>query len=81
MQYLSWAADASWAIATTALLLAIPIVVEIQRETTVRVMQHQREVETQQIQEQARQAQGGILQQAQAFGALLTGTAPGGPPA
>lgn len=49
-QYASWAADASWAVASSAVLLAIPIVVELQRETTVRVMQHQREMETQQIQ-------------------------------
>lgn len=48
--YASWAGDLTWAVASSAVLLAIPIVVEIQRETTVRVMQKQREMETQQIQ-------------------------------
>lgn len=48
--YAAWLGDLGWAVASSAVLLAIPIVVEIQRETTVRVMQKQREMETQQIQ-------------------------------
>ena len=48
--YASWAIDASWMIASSAVLLSLPIIVEIQREATVRVMQHQRELENQQIQ-------------------------------
>lgn len=51
--YASWAVDASWMLASSAVLLALPIVIEIQREATVRVLQHQRELENQQIQVRA----------------------------
>ena len=113
----AWAADFAWAAASSALLLALPLVVEIQREATVRwragarrtaralsharqatrrdatrrdarrlppppaasqvrVLQHQREIETAQLQEQARAQAGGLLQQAQALGNLIAGPAP-----
>ena len=68
-----WAIDVGWAVASSALLLALPIVVEVQREATVRVLQHQRELETSQLQEQARAQAGGLLQQAQALGSLIAG--------
>ena len=42
----------------------------------VRVLQHQREIETAQLQEQARAQAGGLLQQAQALGNLIAGPAP-----
>lgn len=69
----SWAVDVGWAVASSALLLALPIVIEVQREATVRIMQHQRELETTQLQEQARAQAGGLLQQAQALGTLIAG--------
>ena len=75
----AWAVDFAWAVGSSALLLALPIVVEIQREATVRVLQHQREVETAQLQDQARAQAGGLLQQAQALGNLIAG--PVTPPA
>lgn len=60
--YVSSAADAAWALGATALLLAIPVIVEVQRETTVMVMQKQREVEMQQMQEQTKMSQPGLAQ-------------------
>ena len=42
---LSFASDYVWFAASAALFLTLPMVVEIQRETTVLVMQRQREAE------------------------------------
>lgn len=58
--YLTWAADASWAIASTAVLVAIPVVIEVQRETTVKVLQKQKEMEVQAMEQQIKAQSGGI---------------------
>lgn len=60
LQYLTWAADASWAIASTAVLVAIPVVIEVQRETTVKVLQKQKEMEVQAMEQQIKAQSGGI---------------------
>lgn len=74
----SWAGDASWAIGTTAALLSIPILLELQRETTLLTLQRQRDIELQSIQEQARMMNGGVLEQMKGVGSLITGALSGG---
>ncbi len=51
----------------------MPILIEVQRETTVLVMQKQRETELAVIQEQARMAQGGFVEQMKGFGQIIGG--------
>lgn len=63
---------------TSALLIALPVLVEIQRETTVLVLQKQREVELAAIQEQARAQNGGVVEQAKGFGQLIAAAASSG---
>lgn len=41
--------------------MAIPVVIEVQRETTVKVLQKQREMEVQAMEQQIKTQQGGIL--------------------
>lgn len=77
-QYASVALDYAWFAGSTALLLAIPVLIEIQRETTVMVMQRQREAEIAQIQEQAKMQHGGFVEQMKGLGALVSGSAGGG---
>lgn len=69
----SWVGDASWAIGATVALLSIPILLELQRETTLLTLQRQREIEIQSIQEQARMMNGGMLEQMKGVGSLLSG--------
>lgn len=73
LQYLTWAADASWAIASTAVLIAIPVVIEVQRETTVKVMQKQREYETQMMEQQIKASSGGVGAIVDSFKTLVGG--------
>lgn len=75
LQYISTAIDYAWFAGSTALLLAIPVLIEVQRETTVMVMQKQREAELMQIQEQARAQQAGFADQLKGLGALIGGAA------
>ena len=75
---LSYLTDFAWFAGSTALLLALPMLVEIQRETTVLVMQRQREQELTQVQEQARQANVGVVEQMKGLGTLLASGAGGG---
>jgi hypothetical protein len=65
------AVDYAWFLGTTALLLTLPVLVEIQRETTVLVMQKQREAEMAQIQEHAKAANGSMVDQMKGLGALI----------
>lgn len=67
-----------WFIGSSALLLTLPVLVEIQRETTIMVMQRQREAEMAQIQEQARMSNAGVLDQIKGMSQLLGGGGGGG---
>ena len=67
--------DYAWFAGSTALLLTLPMLVEIQRETTVLVMQRQREQELAQVQEQARHANVGVVEQMKGLGSLLSSAA------
>jgi hypothetical protein len=73
MQYLTWGADTAWAIASTAVIVALPVLVEVQRETTVMVMQKQREREITDMQEQAKVQNGGFVEQMSGMAKMLTG--------
>ena len=70
-QAISFALDYAWFLGTTALLLTLPVVVEIQRETTVLVLQKQREQEILSVQEQARMSSGGVVDQIRSLGSLM----------
>jgi hypothetical protein len=79
LQIAALAGDYAWFVGSSALLLTLPVLVEIQRETTVMVMQRQRETEIAQIQEQARMQNAGVLEQIKGMGQLLSaGAGPGG---
>ena len=56
---------------STAVLLTLPVLVEIQRETTVLVLQRQKEQEMAQLQEQAKAANAGVVDQLKNFGSLV----------
>lgn len=71
--YVGVALDYAWFAGSTALLLSIPILIEIQRETTVMVMQRQREAEIAQIHEQAKMQHGGFVEQMKGLAALAGG--------
>jgi len=65
-------------VGSTAVLLALPVLLEIQRETTVMVMQKQREREMAEAAEQARVAGGpGLLDTVKALGGMVVGSGPG----
>ena len=80
MQLISIAFFYAWFVGSCALIFSVPILIEIQRETTVLVMQKQRETEMAQIQEQARMANGGIIENLKGTYNAITGNAPGGGP-
>ena len=69
---ISFLSDYVWFAASATLLLTLPMMVEIQRETTVLVMQRQRESELTQAQEMGKQANAGILDNVKQIGGLLT---------
>ena len=71
--------DSAWFVGSAVLLLSLPLLVEIQRETTVLVLQRQREAEMAQMQEQARNVNASTLEQLQATASMLFGKGPGGP--
>ena len=61
----------AWLFGSTAVLLTLPVLVEIQRETTVLVLQRQKEQEMAQLQEQAKAANAGVVEQLKNFGSLV----------
>lgn len=61
----------AWLFGSTAVLLTLPVLVEIQRETTVLVLQRQKEQEMAQLQEQAKAANAGVVDQLKNFGSLV----------
>jgi hypothetical protein len=67
----SYAIDYAWFLGATGLLLALPVLVEIQRETTVLVIQKQREAEMASVQEQAKNANAGVVDQLKGLGTLI----------
>lgn len=67
----SYALDYAWFLGATGLLLALPVLVEIQRETTVLVIQKQREAEMASVQEQAKNANAGVVDQIKGLGTLI----------
>lgn len=72
-QYIEQGTNAVWAIGTTALLLALPILIEVQRETTVLVLQRQREQEIHDMQESLKAQQGGMLENMKGLMGLAAG--------
>ena len=68
---LSYLSDYAFFLGSGALLLALPIIVEIQRETTVLVMQKQQELSQAQMQEQAKQQNASVVDQVRGLGSLL----------
>ncbi len=75
---LSYLSDYAFFLGSGALLLTLPILVEIQRETTVLVMQKQREAEIAHAQEQARQQNLTVVEQVKGLTSLIsTGAAAG----
>jgi hypothetical protein len=76
MQYASWALDCAWFAGSTALLVSLPILIELQRETTVMVLQRQREFETQQMHEQAKLQNAGVFEQVKQTANVLLGGRP-----
>jgi hypothetical protein len=84
LQSIQLASDYAWFLGSSALLLSLPIVVEIQREATVLVLQRQREAEIAQMQEQARALNASTLDNLRATASMMLGSGPappGGAPA
>ena len=80
-QFIKTAADYAWFVGSSALLLALPIVVELQRETTVLVLQRQREAEMAQMQEQARMMNASTIENLRQTASMMMGGGPPPPPA
>jgi hypothetical protein len=78
--YFSLALDYAWFAGSTALLLTLPLLIEVQRETSVLILQKQREQEIAMIQEQAKLQNGGMLEQVKAMANMAAGRPPGGAP-
>jgi len=68
---ISFLSDYVWFAASAGLLLTLPMIVEIQRETTVLVMQRQRESELTQAQEMGKQSNAGIIDNVKQLGGAL----------
>ena len=79
-QLVNTAVDFAWFAGSTALLVSLPILIELQRETTVLVLQRQREVETRMTFEQAKQMNPGIIDQAKGVLSMVTGRPLDAPP-
>lgn len=75
------ALDFAWFAGSTALLVSLPILIELQRETTVLTLQKQRELETRMTYEQAKQMNPGIIDQFKHGLTALTGGRPPDPSA
>lgn len=65
-----------WAVGSTAVLLSLPVLLEIQRETTVMVMQRQREREISEMQDQVKAQTGGLVEQMSGVARMLSGSSP-----
>ncbi len=76
-QYVSTAVDYAWFFGTAAVLLSLPVLMEVQRETTIMMLQKQREMEMAQMQEQARQQHASLVDQIKGFGQIMGGGKPG----
>jgi hypothetical protein len=74
------ASDYAWFLGSSALLLSLPILVELQREATVLVLQRQREAEVAQMQEQARAMNASTLDNLKATASMILGGGPPPPP-
>ncbi len=68
---MSTAIDYAWFFGTAAVLLSVPVLIEVQRETTVLMLQKQREMEMAQMQEQARQQHASLVDQIKGFGQIM----------
>ena len=75
-QLIKTVADYAWFIGSSALLLSIPILVELQRETTVLVLQRQREAEMAQMQEQARMMNASTIENLRQTASMMMGSTP-----
>jgi hypothetical protein len=75
---LSGLVNYAWFFGSTAVLLTLPVLVEIQRETTVLVLQRQKEQELAQLQEQAKAANAGVVDQLKNIGSLASAVIGGG---
>lgn len=80
MQTIQVASDYAWFFGSSALLLSLPILVELQREATVLVLQRQREAEIAQMQEQARAMNASTLDNLRATASMVLGGGPAPPP-
>ena len=67
------ALDYAWFVGSTALLLSLPLLVEVQRESSILVMQRLRERELEAIQQQARMQNAGMLEQLKNMAAMASG--------
>jgi hypothetical protein len=72
---ISYLSDYAFFLGSGALLLALPIIVEIQRETTVLVMQKQQELSQAQMQETAKQQNASVVDQVRGLGSLIVSSA------
>ena len=77
-QYVKTGADYAWFVGSSALLLSLPILIELQRETTVMVLQRQRENEMAMMQEQARMMNASAIDNLRATANMMMGSAPAG---
>ena len=80
VQGIQVASDYAWFLGSSALLLSLPILVELQREATVLVLQRQREAEVAQMQEQARAMNASTLDNLRATASMMLGGGPPPPP-
>jgi len=71
--------DYAWFLGSSALLLSLPVLVEIQREATIVVLQRQREQEVAQMQEQARALNASTLDNLRATASMMMGGGPAPP--
>jgi hypothetical protein len=74
---LSFVSDYAWFAASAALFLTLPMVVEIQRETTVLVMQRQREAELAHAQEMGKQQNASVIDNVKQIGGALMASSGG----
>lgn len=80
-QAIQTASDYTWFLGSSALLLSLPMLIELQREATVMVLQRQREAEMSAMQEQARALNASTLENVVSSIKMLSGSgAPGAPP-
>jgi Mitochondrial import receptor subunit Tom22 len=79
--YASFLGDTAWFLASSTLLIALPVLVEMQRETTVLVMQREKEIQMKQMRDQITQMNMSMLDQTKAIAGSLLGAGPQPPAA